>query len=252
MPAPAPVLRTDTGCATFPIRESRILNVNLKPQDFLVALKLLALGEQHWTYARLANELGLSTSEAHAAVQRGLAAGLLVDAGIARAYAAPRARAAPVARETATAAGTDVYAAVAHRKPADERTSLDSAAVVKRHNLAEFALHGARYAFPPERLPVGPGVPTSHSAPAFAGVFAPNQEPLVWPDAHGTLRGEGLEPLHPCVPGAALRDASLYELLALFDALRAGRARERGMAVTRLQKLIDPAARGAAAKARRG
>ena len=47
-------------------------------------------------------------------------------------------------------------------------------------------------------------------------------------------------PLHPCVPGAALRDAALYELLALFDALRAGRARERGMAVTRLQKLIDP------------
>jgi len=249
--APAPVLRTETDCDTFRIRESRILNMNLKPQDFLVALKLLALGEQHWTYARLANELGLSTSEAHAAVRRGLAAGLLIDAGIARAYAAPRGRAAPVAREAAVAS-TGLYAAAAHRKPADERTSLDSAAVVNRHNLAEFALHGARYAFAPERLPVGPGVPTSHSAPAFAGVFAPDQEPLVWPDAHGTLRGEGLEPLHPCVPGAALRDAALYELLALFDALRAGRARERNMAVTRLQKLIDPAARTAAAKARRG
>ena len=48
-------------------------------------------------------------------------------------------------------------------------------------------------------------------------------------------------PLHPCVPGAALRDALLYELLALFDALRVGRARERGMAATRLQALIDPA-----------
>lgn len=31
-------------------------------------------------------------------------------------------------------------------------------------------------------------------------------------------------------------------MLALFDALRVGRARERGMAVERLQALIDPAA----------
>jgi hypothetical protein len=96
-------------------------------------------------------------------------------------------------------------------------------------------------------------VPTSHAAPAFAGVFAEGHEPLVWPDAHGSVRGEGLLPLHPCVPGAALRDAALYELLALFDALRAGRARERGMANARLQKLIDPVPPHASAKkARRG
>ena len=226
-------------------------NMNLKPQDFLVALKLLALGEQHWTYARLAHELGLSASEAHAAVQRGLAAGLLVDAAIARAYSTAKPSAAPAARE-ARARPSGAYAASVPRKVAEARTHLDSAAVVNRHNLAEFALHGAKYAFAPERLPVGPGVPTSHSAPAFAGVFAAGHEPLVWPDAHGMVRGEGLLPLHPCVPGAALRDAALYELLALFDALRAGRARERGMASTRLQKLIDTTSSTAAAKARRG
>jgi hypothetical protein len=229
--------------------------MNLKPQDFLVALKLLALGEQHWTYARLAHELGLSASEAHAAVQRGLAAGLLVDAGIARAYASPqkappRSAAALAVRE-AHGRGTGVYGAT-KRKVTELRTNLDSAAVVNRHNLAEFALHGAKYAFAPERLPVGPGVPTSHASPAFAGIFAEGHEALVWPDAHGTVRGEGLVPLHPCVPGTALRDAALYELLALFDALRAGRARERGMASARLQKLIDPEPRPAAAKVRRG
>ena len=217
--------------------------MNLKPQDFLVALKLLALGDQHWTYARLAHELGLSASEAHAAVQRGLAAGLLADAGLARAHAAPAGAAAHAVREPAPRLA-GAYAAAALRKPAgkpaEARTSLDSAAVVNRRHLAEFALHGAKYAFAPERLPLGPGVPTSHAAPAFAGVFAAGHEPLVWPDPHGAVRGEGLLPLHPCVPGAALRDAALYELLALFDALRAGRARERGMAATRLQKLIDP------------
>jgi hypothetical protein len=31
-------------------------------------------------------------------------------------------------------------------------------------------------------------------------------------------------------------------MLALFDAIRVGRARERGMALERLQALIDPAA----------
>lgn len=225
-------------------------NMSLKPQDFLVALKLLALGEQHWTYARLAHELGLSASEAHAAVQRGLAAGLLADASIARAHSKPRPAAALAVREPRARASGAYAAAAPAPAAAEARTSLDSAAVVNRHNLAEFALHGAKYAFAPERLPVGPGVPTSHAAPAFAGVFAAGHEPLVWPDAHGAVRGEGLAPLHPCVPGAALRDAALYELLALFDALRAGRARERAMAATRLQKLIAPAP--AKPKARRG
>jgi hypothetical protein len=226
--------------------------MNLKPQDFLVALKLAALGDQHWTYARLAHELGLSASEAHAAVQRGLAAGLLADASLARAYSLAKPSVALAAREP-RAAASGAYAMATPRKAVEARTHLDSAAVVNRHNLAEFALHGAKYAFAAERLPVGPGVPTSHAAPAFAGVFAEGHEPLVWPDAHGPVRGEGLLPLHPCVPGAALRDAALYELLALFDALRAGRARERGMASTRLQKLIDPApTRAGATKARRG
>jgi len=52
--------------------------VQLKPQDFLVALKLVAWGEQRWTYARLAQELGISVSEGHACIKRGLQAGLLL------------------------------------------------------------------------------------------------------------------------------------------------------------------------------
>ncbi len=207
----------------------------LKPQDFLVALKLVALREQHWTYARLSQDLGPSASEAHAAVKRGLAAGLLVDASVARAYALGREGPPLFAQEPSPALG-----ARAGRRGAGPLSHLDSGAVVNRHNLAEFAVHGAKYAFPAQRLPVGPGVPTAHSAPAFAGVFAEGHEALVWPDPQGAVRGEGLVPLHPCVLGAALRDPALYELLALFDALRAGRARERGMAMKRLPELIDP------------
>jgi hypothetical protein len=116
----------------------------------------------------------------------------------------------------------------------------DNAVRPHAHNLAEFALHGAKYAFPAVKLPLAVGVPTSHSAPAFTGVFAPGSTDFVWPHPNGSVRGVGVEPLHPSVPFAAMQDARLYEMLALFDALRVGRARERGMALERLQVLIDP------------
>lgn len=49
----------------------------LKPQDLLVLLKLNGLpAEETWTYATLADSLGLSASETHAAVQRAAASGL--------------------------------------------------------------------------------------------------------------------------------------------------------------------------------
>lgn len=215
--------------------------MQLKPQDFLVALKLVAWGEQRWTYARLAQELGISVSEAHACIKRGLQAGLLLrnhavipaglasDVGAAMSaqenagiYRVTRKR----VRRTATADGEDAVA--------------DNAVRPHGHNLAEFALHGAKYAFPGVRLPLAVGVPTSHSAPAFAGVFAPGSTDFVWPHPNGSVRGVGVEPLHPSVPFASMQDAKLYEMLALFDALRVGKARERGMALERLQALIDP------------
>lgn len=220
--------------------------MQLKPQDFVVALKLVAWGEQRWTYARLAQELGLSASEAHACVRRGLQAGLLVQN-----YAAlPPEGAAVAAREPSA-----IYR-IARR---NRRVSSATQAVggegqkpvpdgadnpVRPHvrQLAEFALHGARYAFAADKTPSTVGVPTSHSAPAFAGVFAPGSDDYVWPHPNGTMRGIGVEPLHPSVPYAAMQDAKLYEMLALFDALRVGRARERGMALERLEALIDPTA----------
>lgn len=51
----------------------------LKPQDVMVVLKLVALGDQAWTYNRLAIELGMSPSEVHSAVKRALSAGLALQ-----------------------------------------------------------------------------------------------------------------------------------------------------------------------------
>lgn len=212
--------------------------MQLKPQDFLVALKLVAWGEQRWTYARLAQELGISVSEAHACIKRGLQANLLL----------PNRESPPDTATGSHALGAQEVAAIYRvtRKRVRRSALPDSEAVADNavrphgHNLAEFAVHGAKYAFPAVKLPLVVGVPTSHSAPAFAGVFAPGSTDFVWPHPNGSMRGVGVEPLHPSVPFAAMQDAKLYEMLALFDALRVGKARERGMALERLQALIDP------------
>jgi hypothetical protein len=42
--------------------------------------------------------------------------------------------------------------------------------------------------------------------------------------------------LYPSAPAAALRNPALYENLALFDALRTGRARERNLAEELFEK----------------
>lgn len=102
--------------------------------------------------------------------------------------------------------------------------------------LREFLIHGAKYVFAPVWSSLTRGVPTGYAAAPLNTVIAPSGDPPpVWPHATGTVRGIGLAPLYPSVPAAALHDARLYALLALFDALRAGQAREREAAV----RLLD-------------
>ncbi len=58
------------------------------------------------------------------------------------------------------------------------------------------------------------------------------------PYSKGTVRGHSILPLYPSVPEAALKDKQLYELLALTDALRVGRAREKELAIMELMKRL--------------
>ena len=106
--------------------------------------------------------------------------------------------------------------------------------------LLEFLVHAVKYVFPPKRGGVTRGLPTAHSAPPLRKHFRASSEmPLVWADPEGTVRGEALEPLYRSVPQAARADAQLYEWLALVDAVRAGRARERELAVAELQRRLS-------------
>ena len=101
----------------------------------------------------------------------------------------------------------------------------------------EFLVHGVKYAFPARRGEVTRGVPTSCAAPPLSSEIEPGTElPPVWPFAEGQHRGVTLEPLHKSVPAVALRDPDFYEIMALIDAIREGRARERKLAQ---DKLID-------------
>ncbi len=160
----------------------------LKPQDLAVAFKLVSLQDQWLPYAALAEAMRLSQFEAHAAVQRLAAAGLVVELdGQPRPYLAA---------------------------------------------LRPFVIHGARYVYPPVRGGQTIGFPTAHAAPPLKQVMSASKESVVvWPHSQGKVRGQALLPLYEKLPLAAVDDPQLYELLALFDALRSGQARERELAI---------------------
>lgn len=105
--------------------------------------------------------------------------------------------------------------------------------------LVELLLHGARFVYPPERGGEARGLPTAWAAPPLSeGLLSSAENAPVWPDAMGQVRGLAVEPLHPAVPDAARRDADLWELLALFDAIRIGGPRDRGLAGEMLERRI--------------
>jgi len=168
----------------------------LKPQDVLVVLKLVAMGQKSWSYAWLAVQLGMSPSQLHAAVQRALAARLALRDG--------------------------------------------EAILPDVRNLGEFLVHGLKYVFVPEQGKMTRGMPTAYAAPPLKEHFVADAEPPpVWPDAEGEARGTAFSPLYKLAPGAARADPALYELLVLVDAIRAGRARERELAVRELMRRLE-------------
>ncbi|WP_374315336.1 hypothetical protein [Aquabacterium sp.] len=111
-----------------------------------------------------------------------------------------------------------------------------------RPNLLEFVLHGARYIWPATPGPIKRGVPTAFGAEPLAShlAVAPGEAP-VWAHPEGPAKGPTLSPLYRTAPQAALADPALHRLLALLDALRTGRARERSLAAKLMEaELMRP------------
>ena len=103
----------------------------------------------------------------------------------------------------------------------------------------EFLVYGLKYVFPVSPGSVVRGIPTAHSAlPLNQTIVASSTDNYVWASSKGTIRGQAIAPLYKTVPKIVLEDQALYELLALVDAIRVGKAREVKLAVEELEKRL--------------
>ena len=168
----------------------------LKPQDLAIALKHVSMRDRWLPYADLGEAMCLSRFEAHAAVQRLIAARLFYQS---------------------------------ESKP---RPIMQS--------LRQFVVYGAVFAYPAVHGEMTIGFPTAHGYSPIKDVLVSSDEPVpVWPHPKGKVRGMALLPLYEKLPLAAIEDDELYALLALFDALRIGQARERELAKKFLEERLQ-------------
>jgi hypothetical protein len=159
---------------------------------------------------------------------------LALDQGPAPTYAALGSELGITASEIHAAVERAVAARLAIKNAAGKPQVLRSA-------LRPFLQHGARYCFPASHGGLTRGIPTGYAASPLREQIRPgNDPPPVWPAKNGTVRGLALHPLYPSVPEAAARNPALGELLALFDAVRAGSAREQALAGALLEQRLQP------------
>jgi hypothetical protein len=136
------------------------------------------------------------------------------------------------------AAGLGISQSNVHRALSQlDRSGLLVEGGPRRPALQELIVHAVRYVYPAELGAPARGIATAHAGPTLAPKVRSDQ-PYVWPFDGGTDFGPSVEPLHPCVPAAAVRCAPFHELMALVDVMRVGRARERELALARLDALL--------------
>lgn len=105
----------------------------------------------------------------------------------------------------------------------------------------ECLISAVKYFFPVELGAYTRGIATSYAAPILAKHFILGDDPIpVWPYGEGDRRGLALEPLYSSVPKSLSKfpDPLFYELLALVDGIRSGRAREKNMAIKLLKEKL--------------
>jgi len=108
---------------------------------------------------------------------------------------------------------------------------------VAKQPFMDLLQYGAPFMFPQQPGVVVRGIPTAHSAEPLVNLIS-STENYVWPYVKGNIRGHSILPLYPSVVLAVEQDPPLYECLALIDAIRVGRARERNLALELLRTKI--------------
>lgn len=122
----------------------------------------------------------------------------------------------------------EAHACVARLAAARLLTDTDAGPALVMPAFRPMVLQGAAHFFPAVRGEVTMGFPTAHGVePLKSKLLFTDEMPPVWPHPDGPRRGTSLLALYPKLPLAAQSDKPFHELLALFDALRIGQARER-------------------------
>ena len=135
---------------------------------------------------------------------------------------------------------SQVHASIKRALAAQLAVRQDELIVPHIRNLEEFLIHGLKYVFVAELGEMTRGIPTAHAAPPLSDMLVStnSEPPPVWPYAEGNVRGISLLPLYQHAPKAVQGYPLFHELLALADAIRIGRVRERAMAIQELVKRI--------------
>lgn len=184
----------------------------LKPQDIVILLKILSimqipkrLSKALLSQNQLAVHLCMSVSEVNAAFKRLTISGLL----------------GPV-----------------YGEKSDSRIQL----LPIKASCEECLVSAVKYFCPAEVGSYTTGIPTSYAAPVFARQIVIGNEPIpVWPHGGGSQRGLALTPLYSSVPHSIIQypDPIFYDMLALIDAIRCGKAREREIAIKILRSTLN-------------
>lgn len=182
----------------------------LKPQDIVILLKILSNSmskdsqNQIWPQNKLALHVCMSAAEVHAGFKR-----------------------------------LHLSTLLAQKIDADpNRASF----VPIKANCEECLISAVKYFIPAQPETYTRGIATSYAAPIFEKYILKGNDPIpVWPYAEGNQRGLALEPLYRSVPQSIIQypDPLFYELLVLVDALRAGRTRERNIAIKLLKEKLN-------------
>jgi hypothetical protein len=163
----------------------------MRPQDIVILLKIVVLGNKEWQFQDLSRSLYISSAEVSESLNRSSFSGLIDT----------------------------------NRKK------------VARIAFTEFLKYGLPYVFPQTPGPLSRGMATSHGHPLLKKHIVSSSS-YVWPDFEGMDYGQAIEPLYPNQVKAAKEDEKLYEALAMLDAIRVGKVREKKFAFDYFSNLL--------------
>ncbi len=113
--------------------------------------------------------------------------------------------------------------------------------ILNKHNLAEWMVHGAKYAYPVIKVGFGRGMPTAWNCKTIRSDIVPPEPGLAWKSDNThkiDIQAELVSPIYPSIPFASNIDSFVHKAFALLDILRTGTPRELNVAEDMLSKHI--------------